>query len=100
MAIRIIPILKNKYLIASIVFAVWLIFFDTNNLIHRRQLKNDLRQELERRDYYLNEIRSDSISLHELLSDTAGLIRFARERYLMKRDTEDVFLIIREPENP
>jgi hypothetical protein len=46
--------------------------------------------------YFLEEIEKDSTELSRLMNDTAHLERFAREKYLMKRDNEDIFLIIEE----
>lgn len=89
--------LKNKYLIAVLIFAAWMIFFDRNSLIQRNKLGQDLKEQEQQRDFYLNEIRNDSITLHDLSSDTQNLIRFAREQYLMKKPEEDVYIIIQKP---
>lgn len=89
-------VLKNKYFIAIVAFGVWMLFFDRNSMMQRYKLNSTLDKHLQEREFYLKEIESDSISLHELSSDTANLIRFAREKYLMKKDDEDVFLIIEE----
>ena len=86
--------LKNKYLIATLLFAVWMIFFDRNSLMQRKKFNQILKEHNEIRDFYLGEIEKDSLTLHALSSDTETLIRFAREEYLMKKDEEDVYLII------
>lgn len=89
--------LKNKYFIAVLIFAAWMAFFDRNSLLQRNKLSQDLKEQEQQRDFYLDEIRRDSITLHELSSDTQNLIRFAREQYLMKKPEEDVYLIIKKP---
>ncbi len=89
-----IPYLKNKYVIAILAFIVWITFFDSNNLIGRIKqtvLLHDLKKQ---KEYYLENIRNDSITLRLLKTDTAALERYAREKYLMKKDNEDIFLII------
>ena len=88
--------LKNKYFIAVLVFAVWMLFFDRNSMIQRYKLGQTLKKHQQEREFYLSEIKKDSIGLHELSSDTQNLIRFAREKYLMKKDNEDIFLIIKD----
>jgi hypothetical protein len=48
--------------------------------------------------YYLQEIESDKKATEELMTDTITLEKFAREKYMMKRDNEDIFLIVRDEE--
>jgi cell division protein DivIC len=91
---KILSVLLNKYLIVSVAFIVWLVFFDSNNLIMQQELKTRLKELRLEKNFYLNEIRKDSILTRQLLTDTAALEKFARERYLMKREGEDVFLVV------
>jgi cell division protein DivIC len=93
---RIPPLLKNKYFLAIMVFGIWMLFFDRNNMLNRYKQNRSLSKHQKEREFYLKEIEKDSIAFHELSSDTQNLIRFAREKYLMKRDDEDIFLIIEE----
>ncbi len=86
--------LKNKYLIASLLFVVWMFFFDRNSLMQKKKYNKTITELEEVRDFYISEIEKDSITMHILSSDTATLIRFAREEYLMKKDDEDVYVII------
>lgn len=75
-------------------FLVWMLFFDTQDLVttHIRQ-----RQELERleasRTYYITETGTIREELKLLESDPAFLEKYAREKYRMKRDNEDLFII-------
>ncbi len=93
---KIIQILKNKYVLITLAFIIWLLFFDKNNIISQIKLRKNLKQIKHDKEYYTKEIQKDSISTQELLTDTSNLIKFAREKYLMKKDSEDIFLIIRE----
>jgi cell division protein FtsB len=91
---KLIKILLNKYFITLVAFSVWLLFFDSNSIPNRMRLQkklNDLNQE---KKFYLDEIRKDSTLTRQLLNDTAALEKFAREKYRMKKDNEDLFLII------
>jgi cell division protein FtsB len=90
------PLLKNKYFIAILAFVIWMLFFDRNSMMYRYKQNRTLKKHQQEREFYLREIEKDSIALHELSSDTQNLIRFAREKYLMKKDDEDIFLIIEE----
>jgi len=93
---KLLPRLKNKYVIAILVFFVWMLFFDRNNFIHQVRLVSTLNGLENQKVYYLEEIEKDSTELIRLQNDPDHLERFARENYLMKKDDEDIFLIIEE----
>ena len=87
--------LKNKYLLSSLVFLAFIGFFDDRDLVanyhHRKQLI-----ELEKSaEYYRQEIEKTKAELNQLKTDAATLEKYAREKYLMKRDNEDIFIIRR-----
>ena len=88
--------LRNKYLIAFLVFFVWLLIFDNNNLIDRVKYLHTLHDMEEERAYYLTRIREDSSRLNELKTDRENLEKFAREQYFMKKENEDIFVIVEE----
>ena len=96
--INIHPVFKNKYIIALLVFLVWLTFFDKNNFIVQYGYHKDLKALEDERDYYLTEITKNQKELFELTSDSAHLEKFARENYYMKKDNEDIFVLV--PEGP
>jgi cell division protein DivIC len=86
--------LRNKYLVALLVFLVWLLIFDRNNLIDRvKYLRARHDMELEKQ-YYLERIDQDSRRLNELKTDRDNLEKFAREQFFMKKENEDVFVIV------
>ena len=88
--------LKNKFVVAAIIFIVWICFLDENNLLERFQNLKELRQLKADKEYYQEKIEIDSKRLNELKTDNDNLEKFAREQYLMKKDNEDVFLIVEE----
>jgi hypothetical protein len=91
---KILSFFINKYFLTTVAFMVWLVFFDSNSLMERNKLQEKLDiLNLEKR-FYLDEIKRDSTLTKQLLSDTVQLEKFARERYLMKKDKEDVYLVI------
>ncbi len=75
---------------------VWLLFFDNHNLIQQWRMQRQLNQLRRERDFYREEIRRDSLLIDQLKSEPVALERYARERYLMKKEGEDVFVIIDE----
>lgn len=90
------PYLKNKYIITFIFFLVWMLFFDRNDWISQYSYRQDLHKLTEEKEYYLKEIEQNKKDMFDLMSDKEHLEKFARERYLMKKDNEDIFLIIPE----
>jgi cell division protein DivIC len=87
-------ILFNKYTITLVLFGVWMIFFDSSSVLNRMKYKEKLNNLKQEKHFYLEEIKQDSILSQKLLSDSSEIEKFARENYLMKRDKEDVFLVI------
>jgi cell division protein DivIC len=88
--------LRNKYLIAFLVFLVWLLIFDNNSLIDRIKYLNTLREMDTEKQYYLERIKEDTRRLNELKTDRENLEKFAREQYFMKKENEEVFVIVEE----
>lgn len=86
--------LKNKYIIALIVLLVWLAFFDKNNLIHQWRLRKQLIELRRDQKYYLEEIEKDSTAIKELKENPEALEKYARENYLMKKENEDIYVIV------
>ena len=89
-----IKILKKKYLLVSVLFITWLFLFDGNNLIDRISALRTLHQLERDKKYYTEKIVSDSKKLEELKTNNDNLEKFAREQYLMKKENEDIFVII------
>ncbi len=94
----ILKLVKNKYFITTLVFLLWLSVFDRNNLISQYELSSTLQELKQQKNYYLQEIRKDKQTTHELKTDQKNLEKFAREKYLMKKEEEDLFIIV--PEEP
>ncbi len=84
----------NKYFLITVAFVVWLIFFDSNNIVNRLRYNDKLKELKQEKHFYLDEIRNDSILAQKLLTDSLELEKFAREKYMMKKDKEDVYIVI------
>ncbi len=90
--------INNKYFYTGLLFLIWWIFFDQESLIVQYELAR-VRIGLEKqKDYYNNEIEKDEASINTLQNDTVFLEKYAREKYFMKKDNEDVFVIVRDSE--
>lgn len=87
------PILKNKFIVTSIIFVLWVTFFDQYNLIDRFKSIRELDKLEDDMVYYREKITEDSVKLYQLETNNDNLERFAREQFLMKKDNEDVFII-------
>ena len=86
--------LKNKYFLTTVGFVVWVMFFDTRDFItsHFRE-RAELSKLEKSKQYYEQQIAVTRRELDQLKTDPALLEKYAREKYLMKRDNEDLFLI-------
>ncbi|MDR9399125.1 MAG: septum formation initiator family protein [Salibacter sp.] len=88
--------LKNRYSLTILVFLVWMLFFDQNDIISQIELKQQLNSVENKREYYKTQIKETRSDLENLLNDNEKLERFARERYLMKKPNEEIFVIVDE----
>jgi len=86
-------VLFNKYIIVFGVFAVYVTFFDSHNLIDRWDRNKKLNELQEEYKYYQNEIKDNNEKLNALKTNDEYLEKFAREKYLMKKANEDIFII-------
>jgi len=85
--------LRNKYLITFVVFLIWIFFIDTFDIITQVRMNNEFKQLKEQQEFYKAEIEKDSIKVYNLNNNPEEQERFARERFLMKKDNEDVFIV-------
>jgi len=93
---NIISIIKNKYLLTFIGLSIWVIFFDKNDLKTELELRREVMLLEEERNYFAREIHSITSDIKELYTNPKTLEKFAREKYLMKRDNEEIFVIVEE----
>lgn len=89
--------LRNKYFLSAAGFVIWMLFFDPRDIYtqieHTREL-NDLKTS---KSYYQREISKETAELEQLRTNPEVVEKYAREKYLMKRDSEDLFIV---PEKP
>lgn len=85
--------LKNKYFLVFLAALVWFVFFDQNNLIQQYRLTKEIKKLETEKAYYIEEIKRDSLQMEKFKNDPAELERYAREKYLMKKENEDIYII-------
>ncbi len=89
---------KNFYFISGILFLVWMLFFDSNDLFLQFQRNNRLHQISAKKQFYLEKIAEVEKDRMELLSDEKLLEKYARENYLMRKPSEDLYIVVEQPE--
>ena len=97
---RIFDLLRNKYFLSVAAFAVWMLFFDRNDMVSQYEYRSEVNKLQEEKAFYVKEIALVKKDLNELNTNLNTAEKFAREKYFMKKDNEDVFVIIKEaPKN-
>jgi cell division protein DivIC len=86
--------LKSKYVLTAIGFFVWIMFIDDRDFIttHFRHVSELHKLEAQKK-YYETQISTVQAELDQLKRNPAALEKYAREKYLMKKDNEDLFLV-------
>jgi cell division protein FtsB len=97
---RVLDLVRNKYFLSVAAFAVWMLFFDRNDMISQYEFRSQVNKLQEEKDFYTKETAQVKKDLNELSTNLNTAEKFAREKYFMKKDNEDVFVIIKEaPKN-
>ena len=82
----------NKYFIILVLFAVWMTFFDTNSLKRQKILNTRINEIKEMKEFYREEIDKNNKTIEELQTNPEAVEKLAREKYLMKKENEDIFI--------
>ncbi len=87
-------VLKNKYVLSILIVSVWIVFLDKNNVFSQLELTQQERKLENEHDYFRDKIDANKKALDELRTSPSSLEKFARETYMMKKDNEDLFVIV------
>jgi len=90
------PFLRNFYVVITALFIFWLAFFDSNDLLTQAKLSSTKRDLEKTRDFYeekINEVKADR---EALLTNDVLLEKIAREKYFMKKENEEIFVVVEE----
>lgn len=85
--------LKNKYFLSTIAFIAWILFFDPRDVFTQIEHHKELKELQESKAWYQKEIAKESAEAEQLKTNPATVEKYAREKYLMKRENEDLFVI-------
>ena len=85
--------LNNKYLLTAIAFLVWMLFFDANDISLQRRRGNELKRLQKSQKELQEQISETKTELYLLQTNPTTIERYAREKYLMKKDNEDLYII-------
>jgi len=85
--------IRSPFVLIGLLFVLWMLFFDSNSYLNHKRLSDTIDQLEKDQQHYKEEIRKDSIALDEL-SSPDGLEKYAREKYHMKKENEEIFLIV------
>lgn len=84
--------LSNKYVWVLLFFSSWMIFLDNYSYFDHRILNNQINELEDNKKYYLEEIRKDQENIKKL-KNPQQIEKYAREKYYMKKDSEDIYII-------
>lgn len=82
----------NIFLLITVIFVVWMLFFDDNSYLVHREFNKEIDELESTIKFYEQKIKEDQ-DLIQKLEDSLELQKFAREKYLMKKPNEDIYLI-------
>lgn len=83
---------KNIFLLVTIIFIVWMLFFDANSWLIHRELNKEIDALNVKKEFYESEINSDKKEI-KILKTPEGVEKYAREKYNMKKENEDIYII-------
>lgn len=86
--------IKYRFKAIALFIIVWMLIFDSNNIIDLIKIRRSINDLEDKKAYYINEIDTLRKEEKALFSNIKNLEKFAREKYLMKKDNEDIFVII------
>ncbi len=88
--------LRNRYAAVALFLFVWVTFLDSSDVWTTFKNRRELSRMRDQKEWYLTEIARTREQLGELSSNQVLLEKFARERYFMKREDEDIFVLVPE----
>jgi cell division protein DivIC len=84
--------LFNPYISVTLVFAIWMLFFDDNSFLFHQELNTIINEKKAEIKLYQVEIEKDKKDIRKLNNED-HLESFAREKYYMKKDNEEIYII-------
>jgi cell division protein DivIC len=92
--VKILGFFKNKYVITIVVLTAWLFFFDKNDVFSQIDRHREVKKLEAEAAYFRAEVEKNRKEEMELKSNPKLLEKFAREKFLMKKDGEDIYVLV------
>jgi cell division protein FtsB len=89
---KILPVISNRYFLVALGFGIWMLFFDQRDFFQQKERAGELNKLEAAKKYYQDEITKTKKQLDNLQNNPAAIEKFARERYLLKREGEEVYM--------
>ncbi|MEC7752717.1 MULTISPECIES: septum formation initiator family protein [Roseivirga] len=93
---RIPKFLKNYYVLFGLFFVFWMIFIDSNDVLSQFRMASRLNELKAEKEYYLQKKQEVLKDREELSTNKELLEKFAREKYMMRKQSEDLYVIVTE----
>ena len=84
------------YPILTLLFIVWMLFFDTNSYLTHKELNQEISGLKEEKDYYKSKLDSELVQYNSLKNNKEMREKYARENYFFKKNNEDIFIVVTE----
>jgi len=85
---------RNFYFLTGLLFIVWMLFIDSNDFISQYRLSRTVKDLEERKEYYQKNIEELSQQFEQRQNDPDYIEKFAREKYFMKKEGEDLYVVV------
>lgn len=95
---RIFRVFSNRYILVTVAAVVWMVFLDRYDLFSQIKMAREISKLKDDVEFYQKELEKTNEERLVFRENRAEVERFAREQYLMKKDNEDLFLIVQEEE--
>jgi cell division protein FtsB len=89
---KLLSILKKPFVLILLLFTIWMLFFDANSYLIHRELNKEINELEKEKNYYIREMEADKKIIKQLSTDD-GIEKLAREKYYMKKENEDIYII-------
>jgi cell division protein FtsB len=87
---------KNFFIVSGVLFLLWMLFLDSNDIYSQYKLWEKMRALKKEKAYYQEKIDEVKTDREQLLTNEEMLEKFAREKYLMKKEGEDLYILVEE----
>lgn len=91
--------LTNKYLLTGVFFVIWMLFFDPKDILSNIERRDKLNELQNSEQHFKTLIKESNQELDLLKNNAQSIEKYAREKYMMKKDNEDLFIVVNPVEN-